>query len=70
MPGQENIVSVKTAPANSAGRSRARIVTTGEAAFFKPCFQITRGSGVPLARAVRMKSCPITSSMLARVYRV
>src|SRR5256885_8436542 len=35
--------AVFTETMNSAGRSRARIVTTGVAAFFNPCFQITRG---------------------------
>ena len=35
-----------------------------------PCFSTTHSSGRPLARAVRMKSCPSTSSMALRVNRV
>ncbi len=50
-------------------RSMPKMVTIGISAASRPCFTTTVYSDRPFARAVRMKSSPIVSSMLARVSR-
>ena len=69
MPGSENVLSVRIAPPSSSPRSRPKIVRIGVSAERSPCLTTTVRSGRPLARAVRMKSSPIVSSMPARVSR-
>ncbi len=54
MPGQENTVSVTTAPPSRVPNCRPVIVTIGIAAFFSVCLVTTHSSPTPLARAVRM----------------
>ncbi len=66
MPGRLNTVSVMMAPPMSAPRSMPAMVITGMTAFLKPWPQMTLRSLRPLARAVRMKSVRITSSIEAR----
>ena len=69
MPGSENVLSVRIAPPSSSPRSRPKMVRIGVSAARSPCRTTTVRSGKPLARAVRMKSSPIVSSMPARVSR-
>jgi hypothetical protein len=66
MPGRLNTVSVMMAPPMRAPRSMPAMVMTGMTAFLKPWPQITLRSLRPFARAVRMKSERLTSSIEAR----
>ncbi|MNR56475.1 hypothetical protein D3C85_1770560 [compost metagenome] len=58
------------APANSPGSSKPSSVIAGSSALRSACLNSTTRSFKPLARAVRMKSRRITSSMFVRKYRV
>ena len=53
-PGIPNTYSVMTAPPSSTPTSMPYWVTTGVSAARSACRKITRRSGMPLARAVRM----------------
>ena len=68
-PGQENIVSVTTAPPSRNAACRPISVTTGISALRSAWWTITTVSRRPLARAVRTKSAPSTSSTAVRVSR-
>jgi hypothetical protein len=46
------------------------IVITGSSALHRACTSMTRDAASPFARALRMKSCCSTSSMLVRVSRI
>ncbi len=70
MPGHEKIVSVTIAPVNRNGISRPMLVMTGSSAFRSACLKLTTRAGRPLALAVRTKSWPSDSSMLARTNRL
>jgi len=67
MPGQLNTCSMTSAPPTSVARMPPRAVTTGMSAFRSAWTYTTTRSCRPLACAVRMKSCPSTSSMALRV---
>ena len=54
MPGMAKMTSMTTEPANTAGKTDPMSVMMGKTALRNACFQITRPSGRPLARAVRM----------------
>jgi hypothetical protein len=68
-PGSENVLSVRIAPPSSSPRSMPKMVRIGVRAARSPCRTITVRSRSPFARAVRMKSSPIVSSMPALVSR-
>jgi hypothetical protein len=68
-PGKENVTSVSTAPPISSPRSIPKIVRIGVSAARRPWRTTTLRSRRPLARAVRMKSSLIVSSMPALVSR-
>ena len=69
-PGQVNTVSTTTAPEKMWENCSPAIVITGMTALRRACLQVTEVSPRPLARAVRMKSEPRTSIMLARARRL
>ena len=70
MPGQANTVSVITDPDSRMAKSSAQMVTSGMRALRRAWWRITRRSGTPLARAVRVYSELITSSIDARPNRL
>ena len=67
MPGIPRIVSVMNAPPIRPASANARIVTIGSMAFWNTWRELTDHSDRPLARAVRIKSWPSTSRVLARM---
>src|SRR5580698_2325902 len=69
-PGQLKMVSVTMAPASSAPNCSPTTVTIGTSALGSAWRQTTAVSLSPLARAVRMYSCPSSSSIAVRTMRV
>ena len=67
MPGQVNTVSVTSAPPSRVGICNPASVIIGISALRMAWRSRICRSGRPLARAVRMKSWLITSSMEARM---
>src|ERR1700723_2769307 len=70
MPGRLNTFSTSTAPAIRKENCRPMMVTIGTSELRTACRQSTWPAVNPFARAVRMKSSPVTSSPAERVTRV
>ena len=66
MPCQPKIRSVNVAPTKSSANWYAKNVAIGMSAVRSPCLMSARERRSPLARAVRRKSLPSTSSMALR----
>ena len=69
MPGMAKIDSIRMEPVKMSPSWVPAMVMMGMRALRKPCFRMMTHLLMPLASAVRMKSCERTSSIEVRVTR-